>query len=109
MQLKQVDTVNTISPEDFYRNYYVTKKPVIIKDLAKSWPAFNTWNWEYLKKNAGHKKVGIYNNVKSDAYTPVNKADGYTTFGEYLDMISKGPAEWRIFLFNIFSHAPDLT
>jgi hypothetical protein len=52
--------------------------------------------------------VGIYNNVKSDAYTPINTADDYTTFGAYVDMIAKGPAGWRIFLFNIFDHAPQL-
>ena len=46
--------------------------------------------------------------MKSDAYTPINKADDYKTFGEYIDMISKGPAGWRIFLFNIFDHAPQL-
>jgi len=39
----------------------------------------------------------------------VNKADSYTTFGEYIDVIKSGPAAWRIFLFNIFSHAPQLT
>ncbi len=50
----------------------------------------------------------IYNNVKSDAYTPVNKADDYKTFGDYIDMIRSGPAGWRIFLFNIFDHAPQL-
>ncbi|HEY0731495.1 MAG TPA: cupin-like domain-containing protein, partial [Chitinophagaceae bacterium] len=54
------------------------------------------------------KRVPLYNNVKSDAYTPINKADDYKTFGEYIDMISKGPAGWRIFLFNIFDHAPQL-
>jgi len=56
----------------------------------------------------GDKRVPLYNNVKSDAYTPVNTADDYKTFGEYIDMISKGPAGWRIFLFNIFDHAPQL-
>lgn len=56
----------------------------------------------------GKQKVGLYNNVKSDAYTPINKADDYKTFGDYIDMIEKGPAEWRIFLFNIFDHAPEL-
>ena len=29
-------------------------------------------------------------------------------FGEYLDMVKKGPVELRIFLFNIFQHAPQL-
>ena len=109
MQLSSVDVVSNISPEKFKRNYYDPKIPVVMRDLAKEWPAYTKWNWEYFKSVVGDKKVGIYNNVKSDAYTPVNKADDYTTFGEYIDMIKQGPAAWRIFLFNIFSHAPQLT
>jgi hypothetical protein len=30
-------------------------------------------------------------------------------FGDYIEMVRKGPAEWRIFLFNIFEHAPQIT
>jgi len=108
MQLRPVDTVASITPEDFKRRYFEPQIPVVIRDLAKEWPAYTKWNWAYFKEIVGDKKVGIYNNVKSDAYTPVNKADDYTTFGEYVDMISKGPASWRIFLFNIFNHAPQL-
>ena len=108
MQLHPVDTVSNITSEDFKKHYYYPGKPIVIKDLAKTWPAYNKWNWEYFKQIVGDKKVGIYNNVKSDAYTPINKADAYTTFGEYVDMISNGPAQWRIFLFNIFNHAPQL-
>jgi len=109
MHLKPVTVVEDISPEDFKRNYFYTNTPVVIKNLSKQWPAYTKWNWDYFKEIVGDKKVGIYNNVKSDAYTPINKADDYTTFGEYVDMIRKGPAAWRIFLFNIFSHAPQLT
>lgn len=109
MLLKAVDTVDLITPEKFKKEYYETGKPLVIKNLAKDWPAYNKWNWAYFKQIVGDKQVGIYNNVKSDAYTPVNKADDYTSFGEYVDMISKGPAGWRIFLFNIFDHAPQLT
>lgn len=108
MQLHAVDKVNDISPEDFKKNYYDTGKPVVLRNLAKQWPAYDKWTWAYFKEVAGDKKIAIYNNVKSDAYTPINKADDYTTFGEYIDMISKGPAEWRIFFFNIFAHAPQL-
>jgi hypothetical protein len=108
MRLQPVDVVDTISPEEFKQKYYLPLRPVIIKDLAKSWPAYTKWNWDYFKEVVGDKKVGIYNNVKSDAYTPINKADEYTTFGEYVDMIRKGPAAWRIFLFNIFNHAPQI-
>jgi hypothetical protein len=80
--------------------------PVVIKDLSKDWPAYTKWNWDYFKQLVGDKRVPLYNNVKSDAYTPINTADDYKTFGEYIDMISRGPAAWRIFLFNIFDHAP---
>ncbi len=108
MHLKPVTVVDNISPADFKRNYFQPQIPVVIKNMAKQWPAYTKWNWDYFKEIVGDKKVGIYNNVKSDAYTPINKADDYTTFGEYIDMIRSGPAAWRIFLFNIFSHAPQL-
>lgn len=109
MRLTEVDIVNQISPEDFKKKYYLTKKPLIIRNLSKNWPAYEKWNWDYFKSLVGDKKVGLYNNIKSDAYTPINTADDYKTFGDYIDMIKTGPAAWRIFLFNIFEHAPQLT
>lgn len=108
MQLSPVDVVESISPEDFKRRYYAPMKPVVIRNLSKDWPAYSKWNWDYFKQLVGDKRVALYNNVKSDAYTPINTADDYKTFGEYIDMISQGPAGWRIFLFNIFEHAPQL-
>ena len=108
MHLKPVATFQSINPADFKKKFYQPQIPVVIKDLAKQWPAYSKWNWDYFKMLVGDKKVGLYNNVKSDAYTPVNTADDYKTFGEYIDMISAGPAAWRIFLFNIFDHAPQL-
>jgi hypothetical protein len=109
MQLKPVEKVASIDPETFKRDYYEAAKPLVITDLSKSWAARDRWNWDYFKQIVGDKEVGIYNNTKSDAYTPINKADDYKTFGEYVDMIRRGPAGWRIFLFNIFDHAPQLT
>ena len=108
MQLQQVDTVETISPEDFKKKYYDQKKPLIIKNLAKQWPAYTKWNWDYFTEVVGDKEVGVYNNIKSDAYTPINTADAYMKFGEYLQQVKNGPLELRIFLFNIFQHAPEL-
>lgn len=108
MYLQSADFVTGITATEFKERYFNTDKPVIIRDLAQNWPAFNKWTWNYLKEVAGSKIIPIYNNVKSDAYTPINKADGYTSFAEYIDMIRNGPAQWRIFFFNIFSHAPQL-
>jgi len=101
--------VDNISPEDFRENYYNPMKPLVIRDLSKGWPATTKWNWDFFKSIVGHVEVGLYNNIKSDAYTPINTADDYMKFGDYIDMVRKGPAEWRIFLFNIFEHAPQIT
>ena len=95
MQLRSVDVVNDITPEEFKANYFGKNRPVVMKNMAKSWPAYAKWNWDYFTSIVGDKEVGIYNNVKSDAYTPINKADDYTTFGKYIDMIRSGPAAWR--------------
>jgi hypothetical protein len=108
MQLRPVPIFENIQPRVFRDEFFIPQKPVVLKALAKEWPAYTRWNWEYFKQLVGEQSVGIYNNIKSDAYTPINTADDYKTFGDYIDMISRGPAGWRIFLFNVFDHAPEL-
>ncbi len=108
MQLKAIDVVESISAQDFKQKYYKPMKPVIIKNLAKEWPAYKKWNWDYFIDTVGNTDVGVYNNVKSDAYTPINTADAYMKFGDYLKKVKAGPLDLRIFLFNIFQHAPQI-
>ncbi len=40
MLLQKVDIVENISPAEFKKNYFVPKLPVVIKNLAKSWPSY---------------------------------------------------------------------
>ena len=108
MQLKVIDKVEDISPENFKKKYYDTLRPLIITGLAKKWPAYSKWNWDYFIKSVGNIDVGVYNNVKSDSYTPINTADAYMKFGEYLEKVKTGRLDLRIFLFNIFQHAPQI-
>ncbi|GAB4093639.1 cupin-like domain-containing protein [Flaviaesturariibacter terrae] len=108
MHLQPVPVYDELDPQRFRADFYAPGKPVVLRKLAQQWPAYHKWNWDYFKQLVGDKKVGLYNNIKSDAYTPINKADDYKTFGEYIDNIRSGPAAWRIFLFNIFEHAPGL-
>lgn len=109
MKLKPIDVVESIGQNTFQERYFIPKKPLIIKNLAREWPAYNKWTWDYFKEIVGDKKVPVYNNIKSDSYTPINKADGYMKFGDYLDMVAKGPVELRVFAFNIFSAAKHIT
>lgn len=106
--LKAVDTVDTISPEDFRINYLLPRKPLVIKDLTKSWPAHEKWNIDYFKKVAGALNVSLYDNSKADPSKPINSAAAKMKMADYLDLISNEPTELRIFLFNIFKHVPEL-
>src|SRR6476619_7448796 len=108
LQLKSVDRFEDIQAQDFKNNYYDPMIPVVLTGLAKQWPAYHKWNWEFFQDVVGNVEVGVYNNIKSDAYTPINKADDYMKFGDYLNMIKQGPVGLRIFLFNIFQHAPEI-
>lgn len=108
MQVTTIDTVRDISPSDFRDQYLIPGKPVIIENLSRQWAAYEKWTWEYFKKLAGEVEVPVYNNTRAGAKVLVNGGDGSMRFGEYLDMISQGPSEWRIFLFNLFKHAPGL-
>ena len=58
MRLQSVDKVENISGEDFKNNYYRLKNLLLITELAKQWPAYKKWNWDYFKSIVGDKKVG---------------------------------------------------
>jgi len=109
MKLNPVDVVDNILPQDFKEKYYLPEKPLVIKNLSAQWAALKKWNWDYFIEKVGHYKVGVYNNTKSDAYTPVNKADGYMLFSDYLQQVRTGNLSLRIFLFNILAHCPEMT
>lgn len=108
MKIQSIDRVEHITAEDFRTQYFEPRKPLIITGLSKNWPARDKWTWDYFKSIVGEKTVGVYNNERAGAKTLVNGADDYIRFGDYLDMIQQGPVTLRIFLFNVFQHAPQL-
>ncbi|GAA0547693.1 cupin-like domain-containing protein [Chitinophaga japonensis] len=108
MNIVAIDRVDEIAPDAFRQQYYEPRKPLVITGLSRQWPAREKWTWEHFKSIVGDQTVGVYNNERAGAGTPVNGADNYIRFGDYLDMIQQGPVTLRIFLFNIFRYAPDI-
>jgi hypothetical protein len=103
----RIDTVENISAEDFYKNYFHPQKPVIIKGLTKQIPA-GKWDLNYMKEKLRHVKVGVFDNrIKKDsAYTI---PDLEMPFPEFANIISKEEnCPYRLFLFNGFKHSPEL-
>ncbi len=106
--LNKVDVVDSISPADFKKNYLNKRKPLVIKNLTKDWPARDKWTTDYLKSIAGDLEVPLYDNSKADPSKPINTAAAQMKFGDYLDLIKREPTELRIFFFNLFKHRPEL-
>lgn len=108
MNLNSIERRSGISRKEFEAEYLSKDKPVIFTDLAKAWPATEKWTFDWLQSNYGHIQVPLYDNdfrkPGKNYLTPrITKS-----FGEYLDIIQAGPTDLRMFLFNIFKHAPEL-
>ncbi|WP_214072145.1 cupin-like domain-containing protein [Mucilaginibacter sp. dw_454] len=106
--LSAIDTVDTISAEDFKKNYLDKRRPLVIKNLTASWPAREKWTPEYLKQVVGSQIVPLYDNTKADPSKPINSKASEMPFDAYMDLIMSKPTELRIFFFNIFKKAPEL-
>jgi len=106
--LKPVDVVESISREDFKKNYLDSRKPLIIKGLTKDWPAREKWSTDYFKKIAGDIEVKLVDNSKADPTKVINASIASMKFGDYLDLIKSEPTQLRIFFFNLFKHKPEL-
>ncbi|RYY35894.1 MAG: cupin-like domain-containing protein [Sphingobacteriaceae bacterium] len=106
--LSPIDTVETISPEDFKEKYLKPRRPLVIKGLTKDWPAREKWTADYMKEVVGKQVVPLYDSSKADPSKPINTSAATMPFDEYIDLIRSQPTELRIFFFNIFKHAPHL-
>lgn len=106
--LKPIDIVEDISREDFLKKYLLPRKPVIIKNMARSWPAYEKWNLDYMKEVVGDVEVPLYDSSKADPAAPINSSAAKMKFSEYVDLIKETPTDLRIFLFDPIKSAPKL-
>ncbi|AZB24080.1 cupin-like domain-containing protein [Chryseobacterium bernardetii] len=106
--LKPIDVVDDISKEEFYEKYLKPRRPVVIKNMAKKWPAYQKWTMEYMKEVVGDVEVPLYDSSKADPSAPINASAAKMKFGDYIDLIKREPTDLRIFLFDPIKYAPKL-
>lgn len=109
MILGQVDMVpNTITKEDFQKKYFKPQKPVLIKGLAEQWSAFDKWNFSYIREKAGEQTVPVYDNKPADASKSSDAPAAKMKMKDYIDTITAGPSDLRIFFYIITDKLPEL-
>ncbi|GLR16916.1 cupin-like domain-containing protein [Portibacter lacus] len=109
MKLNPIEKVQQLSKADFTKYFLEPKRPVIFKDLSAQWPAVNKWTFDYFKENYGDLEVSLIDksfNSAENYFKSVKKLRFY----EYLDLLEQNkPIDLRLFLFDIFKEAPELT
>jgi len=106
--LSPIDIVNDISKEDFEKNYLNTRRPLIIKNMSRTWPAYDKWTLDYMKTVVGDQTVPLYDSSKADPSKPINASAAEMKFADYVDLIKTTRTDLRIFLFDPIKHAPKL-
>lgn len=76
--------------------------------MARSWPAYEKWNLDYMKEVVGDVEVPLYDSSKADPAAPINSSAAKMKFSEYVDLIKETPTDLRIFLFDPIKSAPKL-
>lgn len=108
MQLQEIERVNTITKEEFLKNYFKPQKPVIIESFVDDWPAVKKWNLDYMAEVAGDIEVPLYDDRPVRHDEGFNQAHAKMKMSEYVDLLKRQPTRYRIFLWNILKEVPQL-
>ncbi|MEA1850779.1 cupin-like domain-containing protein [Chryseobacterium sp. MHB01] len=108
INLKPIDIVDDITREEFIEKYLKPRKPVVIKNMARKWPAYQKWTMDYMKQVVGDVEVPLYDSSKADPAAPINASAAKMKFTDYVDLIQREPTDLRIFFFDPIKHAKKL-
>lgn len=108
LKLQPIPRVENISPGAFRRQYIETDKPVVIKNMAVSWPAATKWTPEFFAKNFGAMPVKVYNAAFARPGTSYMSNLKSMPFREYLKLMTTTAMDLRMFAFNLGWHLPTL-
>jgi ribosomal protein L16 Arg81 hydroxylase len=108
IELLPVDTVSSINKKDFTSSYFKPLRPVVIKDLSKSWPANKKWTPDFFKEQHGDKQVKVFDASFVAAGKNYMSKVKTIPFKDYIDLVMTTSQDLRMFLYNIKSEIPEL-
>jgi cupin-like protein len=108
LKLRPVPRVANLPAAEFRELYMKAHKPVVLRDMARSWPALKKWTPEYLAREYGSLPVKLYDGTFIRAGSSYMSSLRKVPFREYLDLMLHSSADLRLFAFNIFWQAPEL-
>ncbi|WP_229518540.1 cupin-like domain-containing protein [Massilia sp. PAMC28688] len=85
----EVPRKDKLSGEDFFRQHYLTNRPVIITGMLDHFPALSKWNLDYFGERFGERMVEVQFGRDADPQYELNSIahKRQIAFGEYVEMI----------------------
>lgn len=108
LRLLPIPRVERLATGEFRSSYLEPNRPVVIKDLASSWPALKKWTPQFFATEYGSLPVKVYDSSFARSGTSYMSSLRKVPFKEYLDLMLTSSMDLRLFAFNIFWQAPEL-
>ncbi len=108
LKLTEIPREKSISKKDFLEKYVRPQKPVVIEQLIEDWPAYSKWSLEYIKEMAGEKVVPLFDDRPISSKYKFNEPHEKMKMRDYIDLLKKGPTNYRIFLYHLLKEVPAL-
>lgn len=108
MILQEIERRSGLTAQEFQEEYLKKNKPVVFTDLTKNWAALNKWSADFFKTSYGGIQVPVFSSNYSKPGKGYMSSDREMPFKDFLEITEKGNTDLRLFLFDIFKHAPEL-
>ncbi len=98
----------SLSKEAFLNDYFKPQRPVVFEKAIEDWPAFQKWDFGYMRDVAGEIEVPLYDDRPVDYKEGFNEPHARMRMNDYIDLLEREPTRYRIFLWNILKEVPQL-
>lgn len=84
-----IERRHRLTRDEFYQQYYLANRPVIITGMLEHWPAMQRWNFDYLRQHFGECEVEVQMGRNRDANYEINSPQHkrQILFSDYIDMV----------------------
>lgn len=100
--------IGSITRAEFQARYLQPGQPVVLTDMAASWPALRKWTPQYLTERYGQCRVKVYDASFAAPGRHYMSSLRTMAFGEFLQTILTTTRDLRMFLHNITREMPEL-
>lgn len=88
----EVPILTSITPEEFYQDYFLKNTPCLIREGAADWPAVEKWKEdEYLRKIAGQRIIAETTSLREDVGFNHQSPQQRVKFGDFLSRYRENP------------------